>query len=60
MTNYDDHRPDSPFGCTATWGPALPPGLPDGGLHICNSEDMSHRGEHTCKCGAKPIGLTGG
>jgi len=56
MTNHDDHRPDSPFGCAETWGPVLA-AIPDGRLHTCN-HDTNHRGKHTCKCGANPIGLT--
>ena len=55
MTNHDDHRPDSPFGCAETWGPVLP-AIPDGRLHTC-TRDTGHQEKHTCKCGANPTGL---
>lgn len=42
------HSPDSPFGCTVSWGPVLP-GIADGRLHICN-RDSNHQGDHVCKC----------
>lgn len=52
MTKPWTHAPEHPFGCVVNWGPPLPPGLPDGGLHICN-HDSGHKGKHVCRCGAE-------
>lgn len=45
------HSPDTPFGCSVTWGEPIPNGVgPDGRIHICTGPEL-HFGAHVCSCG---------
>lgn len=54
---FEDHQPDSPFGCVVQWGPqwAETGQFADYRTHICNNPGYGDHDDHACKCGAQVV-----